>query len=97
MKIDVEGGELGVLRGADDLLGRHAPVVLCELSSGRSPVLPLFEAKGYEVHASTAPDVPLTRGPGGEDVPEVSDFVAVPPRLIDSWQELRQEWRRKLS
>lgn len=98
VKIDVEGAELGVLRGADNLLSTHAPLVLFELSSGnRSPVLALFEAKGYDVHPSSEPDTPLARSGGGSGVPEVSDFVAVPPFLIDTWQELRQEWRQRLS
>jgi len=97
LKIDVEGAEYEVLRGADNLLSSHAPVVLFELSSAnRAPVLTLFEKKGYQVHASSAPDAPPARSVGRAGMPEVSDFVALPPSLIDSWDALRQEWRRRL-
>ena len=96
VKIDVEGSELAVLRGADALLREYAPVVLFELSaSNRSAVLALFEARGYQVHPSSAPDANEV-GAREDEVPEVADFIALPPSLIESWPELRQEWHRKL-
>lgn len=84
------------------LRGQQAPIQarvspLRVVSANRSQVLTLFDAKGYRVDSSAAPDAPLGGSADGAGVPEVSDFVAVPPSLIDSWQELRQEWRRRLS
>jgi len=56
VKIDVEGAEEEVLRGAGGLLERHAPIVLCEvhLEHGRAPerlnrVRALLEGHGYTV------------------------------------------------
>jgi FkbM family methyltransferase len=58
MKIDVEGGELFVLRGARDLLARSAPLILFEcgrLSAGFAyhPVEPfwLLQQHGYSLYA----------------------------------------------
>jgi len=36
IKIDVEGGELGVLRGADKTIAKHRPVILCEVEDRES-------------------------------------------------------------
>jgi len=33
IKIDVEGHELAVLRGADELIKKHAPLIICEIES----------------------------------------------------------------
>jgi FkbM family methyltransferase len=54
VKIDVEGGELDVLRGAERLLCDHRPVVVCELHDGlpsltRHPVAMILRDAGYEV------------------------------------------------
>lgn len=55
VKIDVEGAEVEVLRGAGELLGAHGPVVVCEvhLERGRAAwrlaeVLELLAGHGYE-------------------------------------------------
>ena len=56
IKMDVEGGELGVLEGAEELLGRHPrPVILAELADSRtlpwgysaSAIYDSLVAKGY--------------------------------------------------
>jgi FkbM family methyltransferase len=50
LKIDVEGAELEVLRGAVALLQKKRPIVICEVSSERSPeVTALFQANGYVI------------------------------------------------
>lgn len=36
IKIDVEGGELGVLRGAEKTIATHRPVILCEVEAHQS-------------------------------------------------------------
>jgi FkbM family methyltransferase len=56
VKIDVEGGELNVLRGATNLIDRFQPVLLCELEDRRtrqwgyaaSEILDFIRARGYE-------------------------------------------------
>ena len=35
IKIDVEGGELNVLKGAESTLAKHRPVIVCEIDYGR--------------------------------------------------------------
>ena len=50
LKIDVDGGEPGVLEGARDVLARLRPVVSIEVMNFNSRrVLGLFEAYGYDV------------------------------------------------
>jgi FkbM family methyltransferase len=56
VKIDVEGGEVDVLRGAQQLLAERRPIVLCEVHvarRGREELLPLvldlFERAAYDV------------------------------------------------
>ena len=36
IKIDVEGGELGVLRGGIETLRKHRPAILCEIDNRES-------------------------------------------------------------
>jgi FkbM family methyltransferase len=51
LKIDVEGAELEVLRGAEALLDRKRPIVLCETSSANSAeVAALLLSKGYRLY-----------------------------------------------
>lgn len=51
LKIDVEGAELEVLRGAEALLERKHPIVLCETSSANSSeVTALLLDKGYRLY-----------------------------------------------
>ncbi len=48
LKIDVEGMELDVLRGASESLGRHQPVMIIEtLKSGFDPIVELLAPLGY--------------------------------------------------
>jgi FkbM family methyltransferase len=51
IKIDVEGAELEVLRGATGLLGSKFPVVLCEVGQASSrEVTHLFKSMGYRIY-----------------------------------------------
>jgi hypothetical protein len=54
VKIDVEGGELNVLRGMEQTLARAQPVLLCEIhndvgKSQRLELVRLLEDYGYQV------------------------------------------------
>jgi FkbM family methyltransferase len=49
LKIDVEGAELNVLRGASRLLSTVRPVILCEVSSNGSTIADLLHTNGYEL------------------------------------------------
>lgn len=81
LKVDVEGAELGVLRGAAGVLARDRPVVLVE-ALGRSGTLPdilaLFEANRYRVYLAT--DAGLV-APDADS--EWTNYVAVPAEQTD--------------
>src|SRR5262249_30908475 len=50
IKIDVEGHELNVLRGAEDLVRRWLPILIVEIEEKRAPVagtIGLLESWGY--------------------------------------------------
>jgi FkbM family methyltransferase len=47
MKLDVEGAEGDVLRGAKRLLAEHRPIVVCEMHDTNDEVADLLEAAGY--------------------------------------------------
>lgn len=66
MKIDVEGGELGVLRGAEALIAKHKPAILCEIDdrearfgASESELYDFLTARGYAAY-SIADRRPLT-------------------------------------
>lgn len=74
IKVDVEGGELGVLRGAESILRKHHPVVIFEANESserfgydRNDLLSLFRSCGdYEFFAIAPGDVlatPKSRSP----------------------------------
>jgi len=51
LKIDVEGAELEVLRGAEALFEKRRPLLLCEISGQASPeVTRLLVSKGYRLY-----------------------------------------------
>jgi FkbM family methyltransferase len=49
LKIDVEGGELNVLKGAQKLISTASPVILCEVSCNGLEIADLLHANGYEL------------------------------------------------
>ena len=58
IKIDVEGGELDVLRGARNTIAAHRPTVICEIDgrdnrfgTTRRELLDYFRALGYAAHS----------------------------------------------
>jgi FkbM family methyltransferase len=75
VKIDVEGGELAVLKGASRLLSEARPAILCEVfGERRSEVDALLRGFGYELFDAVRP--------AGERVPldsSVENTLAYPP------------------
>jgi FkbM family methyltransferase len=67
VKIDVEGEEDAVLRGGEDLLRRHAPIVFLELhggilrKSGRDPLAVLDRIASYGYHRLEIAGRPIAR------------------------------------
>ena len=65
LKIDVEGAEVGVLRGASKLLLTSRPVVWCEVHPENSKIVAeILQASGYQIYAAALdPDkrTPLQR------------------------------------
>ncbi len=87
IKIDVEGAEMGVFRGATQLIAKHKPTLFFETTDrNRLEAISLLSRMGYEVRPSAGPDVPSENA---------TDFIAVPPRLRDAWPRLESEWRRR--
>ena len=74
LKIDVEGAEASVLRGAQRMLKEHNPVLLIEVHSPSigQECLPLLEDCGYDVTI-----LQTGRRPEPETHPEVCHYVAV--------------------
>jgi FkbM family methyltransferase len=62
VKIDVEGAEIGVLRGMSGLVGSFKPTLIVELHSTRDSVLDLLDGFGYR-HEPIEVDVPSREAP----------------------------------
>jgi len=95
IKIDVEGGELDVFRGAAELLGeRSRPLILCELEDVRTAAwghrardtAAFVEGFGYRWFRTTQ-DGSLALWDGGTACDE-RNFVAVPPERMTQVEEM---------
>lgn len=49
IKIDIEGGELNALRGAQRMLSQEHPLLMVEISAARSDVSDLLRSHGYQL------------------------------------------------
>lgn len=87
IKIDVEGHEIAVLRGADGIIGRFRPNVIIELEERHQPgtidwVWNWFETKGYEGFRVKAGGLvhmgpqSVPRSPAGEEY--IYNFIFLP-------------------
>jgi FkbM family methyltransferase len=93
VKIDVEGAELGTLRGMEGALARDRPPVLCEVllpfegadldrySATKQALMGLLDGAGYAVLA-------VRKTAGGAAVAALSPVSAFP---LDTWTEARRD------
>jgi hypothetical protein len=93
IKVDVEGAELFVLRGAREMLMRHEPVVVCEIGRGitdvrygidSSEIERMMTGLGYETFKYVGDRLERARlGPRHD-----GNYVFVPPRRLATAQGL---------
>jgi FkbM family methyltransferase len=87
LKIDVEGHEQRVLRGAGRLLEQREPVVIFECFGGPEAAVGMFDTSGFEFFDAerfTRPSASTT------------NFLAIPSRLQGRISELHAAWLRNL-
>lgn len=60
IKIDVEGGELDVLRGGERTLRMHMPILLIESTQSHDEIRRLLERLGYEIRDAASPSIRST-------------------------------------
>ena len=75
LKIDVDGGDLDVLRGAAAVLRRDRPIVIVELAANERAIYDLLRALGYD-HLLGMRLEPVD--------PDAAGFAGWPPNLIAS-------------
>lgn len=63
LKIDVDGPDLEVLRGARDCLAQFHPVVVIEMTCGQPEIVDLLEQLGYECSDMSGRAINSTRWP----------------------------------
>lgn len=93
LKVDIEGGELELFRGAEDCLQRLRPLVICEvLDRVTAPwgyraheIVSLLEAKGY-AWFEFQDDGTLRTHQLQADYPEVRNYLAVPREKVHAVQ-----------
>jgi FkbM family methyltransferase len=88
IKIDVEGHEENVFRGASETLRRDQPIVVAECFHGGSCLVRFLRSAGYIVMNTEQMDEDLSRG---------CNFVALPARHAHSIDNLRKSWRERVA
>jgi FkbM family methyltransferase len=89
MKLDVEGGELDVLRGAAEMFARFRPILICEVLDETTSVwgyqareiVSMLGDVGY-LWFECAPDGTLIPHQICEDYPAVKNYVAIPQEKL---------------
>lgn len=88
VKIDVEGHEESVFRGASDTLRRDQPIIVAECFHGGSCLVRFLRPEGYIVMNTERMDEDLSRG---------CNFVALPARHGHAIHNLRNCWRERVA
>lgn len=86
IKIDAEGAEVGILKGAARVLAKARPILLIELHATNHEVMDILEAQGYSGHVLGRPESPREAGWNCRMVGaprELDGFSAHIPRLTD--------------
>jgi len=87
IKIDVEGHESAVIRGARRTLSEDRPILIFE-SFARDPVLfTILDTLGYQLFDAES----MT-----SDLQKTTNFLALPNRHTCRFQELEAAWRQEL-
>jgi FkbM family methyltransferase len=87
IKMDVEGAEADVLRGAAEILRRARPILLIELHNTHEEVLAILKEHNYETRTLGSPLAPRAAGWNCRIVAaprEWDGFEALIPRLTDA-------------
>ena len=81
LKIDVEGAELGVLRGAERVLGQSRPAIYCEVTDcTRAEVATLLQSSAYMLWDGDGFDRALNNNRVSDTTTNV---VAIPQELTE--------------
>ncbi len=88
LKIDVEGHEEQVFKGASALLERDSPVLLFECFHGSHAAPAVLRALSYELYDAEC---------FAEPTAATTNYLAVPATLRERIPELRDKWRRNIS
>lgn len=78
IKIDVEGAEESVLRGAGETLRKHRPIVLVEITREHERVSSLLRDQGYECFDDTLKPAELVR----QGTP---NYFWIPTESVEQW------------
>lgn len=92
IKIDVEGHEIPVIRGAKKIIAENDPIILYEIKEGQHvhlELIDLFDELGYDSYFFCAPRGTLMRFHKGDQVdPFVLNMIAVRPESLSRFKGL---------
>lgn len=87
MKIDVEGHEAAVIKGAEFVLDTDMPVLIFESFHQDARVFEALRNRGYCLFDAERMSAEVSRG---------TNFLALPPRLASRAAEVAEVWRHEL-
>ncbi|MBA4375964.1 MAG: hypothetical protein C0401_07310 [Anaerolinea sp.] len=87
IKIDVEGHESAVIRGAQRTLGEDQPILIFESFARDAALFAILHGLEYQLF-----DAERMTG----DLQKTTNFLALPARHVSRFQELEAAWRQEL-